>query len=59
MTAAVAKLTRGQTVQVHVHGHDHTGEVIAASRSRATVRYIDPWGDERITKLPIGEVVLL
>lgn len=59
MTAAAVRLNQGQPVRVHVRGHDHDGEVVSATRSRATVRYVNQFGEERITKLPIGEVVQL
>ncbi|MFA5709339.1 hypothetical protein [Mycolicibacterium sp.] len=43
----------GETVRVHVRGKDYLAEVIAASRSRVTVRYTDVYGEERIVKLPL------
>lgn len=46
----------GAEVRIHAHGHDYTGEVVASSRSRATVRYSDIHGDERLVKLCTSEV---
>lgn len=56
MTAAVSRIAPGQSVRVHVRGHDYDAEVIAASRSRVTVRFIDQHGEERTLKLPVMEV---
>lgn len=46
----------GGQVRVHLRGSDHQGEVVALSRSRATVRYIDRYGDERTVKVPLTQV---
>lgn len=46
----------GGQVRVHLRGSDHQGEVVATSRSRATVRYIDSYGDERTVKVPLTQV---
>ncbi|BBY54136.1 hypothetical protein H7J07_05865 [Mycobacterium koreense] len=50
-------LSVGALAQVHLRGKDHVGEVVAMSRSRVTVRYIDPYGDERTVKVPVGQAV--
>ncbi|KXO91020.1 Uncharacterised protein (plasmid) [Tsukamurella tyrosinosolvens] len=59
MTAPSVRLAEGQSVRVHVRGHDHTGEVVSATRSRVTVSYVNQFGEERLIKLPVGEVVAL
>lgn len=46
----------GGQARVHLRGCDHVGEVVAMSRSRATVRYIDSYGDERTVKVPLTQV---
>lgn len=46
----------GAHVRIHVRGHDLTGEIIALSRSRATVSYTDTHGESRLLKLPLNAI---
>lgn len=48
--------TIGVQVRVCLHRTDYVGEVVALSRSRATVRYTDRYGDQRTVKVPLAQV---
>ncbi|BBX88014.1 hypothetical protein MAUB_58870 [Mycolicibacterium aubagnense] len=46
----------GGQVRVHVRGNEHVAEVVSMSRSRATVRYTDAYGEQRTLRLPLSEI---
>lgn len=46
----------GGQVRIHVRGRDHLAEVVATSRSRATVRYTDSYGEQRVVTLSLAAV---
>ena len=50
----MSNLHVGGQVRIHVRGVDLPAEIIALSRSRATVEYIDAHGEKRATKVPIN-----
>lgn len=46
----------GGQVRVHVRGNEHVAEVLSMSRSRATVRYTDTYGEQRTIKMALTEL---
>ncbi|MFZ2240595.1 MAG: hypothetical protein WAV90_13860 [Gordonia amarae] len=51
-----AELRMGGLARVRQRGADHVGQVVALSRSRVTVRYVDAYGDERVVRASRADV---